>query len=68
MKRKMEHSKGDLVTWLEGDVCHTGIVLESWDSNVYEPAECSVLLPNGQTAVMRSRHLKNLQTIEATEE
>ncbi len=62
------HDKGDLVTWRVNNVHYTGIVLEVWDSNVYEPEECNVLLPSGQTAVVRARNLRSLQRLEDIKE
>ena len=53
--------KGDLVQWACYDgapVC--GIVLNVWDSNVYEPEECEVFVDTGSTYVIRSRSLKLL--------
>ena len=57
---RKDHAPGDLVVWSEGGSYCTGIVLESWDSNMYEPAECSVLTLGGKTIFMRARNLKTL--------
>ena len=52
--------KGDLVSWLGFDSeveCH-GIVLDVWESNVYEPEECEIFVDETTTFMMRSRNLK----------
>ena len=52
--------KGDLVSWLGFDSkveCH-GIVLNVWDSNVYEPEECEIFFDENTTVMMRSRNVK----------
>ena len=67
MNRTTQHAEGDLVTWQVDNIHYAGIVLEVWDSNVYEPEECNVLLPTGKTAVIRSRNLKSLRRAEDTD-
>ena len=68
MKRGTVHSPGDLVFWENMGERYTGVVLEVWDSNVYEPEECNVLLPSGGTAIIRSRNLRSVQKAEALPE
>lgn len=69
MLKKTMHSSGDLVTWEShnGKVM-TGLVLEVWDSNVYEPEECQVLISSGETVTVRSRNLKPFNKPEADPE
>lgn len=68
MNRTKQHSKGDLVTWRANGNVYTGVVLESWESNIYEPAECNVLLPEGGTSIIPSKNLKSLQRAKVTDE
>ena len=68
MMRRTIHEEGDLVTWQVNNIHYAGIVLEVWDSNVYEPEECNVLLPDGKTAVVRARNLRSLQRFEDIKE
>lgn len=53
--------KGDLVRW---DVGHydemeikVGIIMQIWDSNVYEPEECEVFA-DGETFYVPSKRLR----------
>ena len=67
MIKRTIHSPGDLVTWTTHDGKFvSGIVLEVWDSNVYEPEECQVLIGTGETLTMRSRNLKPSNSTEAS--
>lgn len=68
MKRGTVHSPGDLVFWEASKERYTGVVIEVWDSNVYEPEECNVLLSSGETAIIRSRNLRPVQKAEALPE
>lgn len=67
MAKTTIHSSGDLVTWQTHDgKVMTGLILEVWDSNVYEPEECQVLISSGETVVVRSRGLKPFNKLEAS--
>lgn len=59
-RRFRELDPGDLVTWLGHDskTEMKGIILDIWESNVYEPEECEIFVDESQTIVVRSRYLK----------
>ncbi len=54
-------SRGDLVCWEEWEgASRSGIVMDVYPSNVYEPEECEVF-SNGENVIIRSKCLKRVQ-------
>ena len=51
-------NRGDLVCWEEWEgVPKSGVILDIYPSNVYEPEEC-VIFTEGATTIIRSKVLK----------
>ena len=60
MNKHRRFEKGDLVHWDEGldEKTKVGLVMQTWDSNVYEPEECEVF-SNGETFYVPSKRLRS---------